>query len=215
MSQQGVWNYAAAALGLQPLTSVAPTSSAVAAHFSSIWDEELGVFLEDNLPKKARRKAKLELFSGVQLGPWTKAYIMPPDYISIVTVNELALETSGTAWDLYESDDGTKLYLRTNSDEAIINYVRRVPDVSILGPLMGKALGYQMALASVFRFKTSASAVILIQKQYEEIWLPKALAADGQESSALNRGESALMRARRFSSASVPDDPWFNWSQPA
>lgn len=145
-------------------------------------------FLRAYRPSCARKRATLQQNATLPAFEFAYAYDLPPDYLMLIAYNGGAPTVANLDPDFQGVPAGWVIeagQILTNDGEAFIRYIRDVPN-----PALWDSLFYQVLAATLSSKLISAVWKDITKSQMKlkeamDLWMPPAMAADGQGDSLI------------------------------
>ncbi len=174
-------NYALAEIGSETISSLEDPKTT-----ARLCKQHIFTAIKETLAycpwKSARAQADLAQLVDAPLFAWARAYQLPPDFLELVSFNEMTLDTCARLQYLYEIQGTTLL---TNEGAASIVYVKdltiNVGDVNSMPPLVTKACVLNLAAKLCYPLMQSGTLKETLEMKLERT-LRKAAAKDANGS---------------------------------
>lgn len=194
MGTLNVYNCAAIALGLPPLTAETdntPHARILRAKYPNYRRK----FLASHPWNGAKTTRALNKLAAEPVARWDAQYTLPSDYLRALTVNGFANEIDKEAkWEVEVRPDGLERILLSNETTIKLEYIRDV-NVAVLSAEAQDAMGLGLALQVAAFFHKTVPQIRQLRARADAA-LEEARGSDGQEQSPLIRADSSLLDAR-------------------
>lgn len=170
----GIVNDALAMVGEPRITSL-DEGSDTANTCRDLYEAQLEVMLRGNAWNFATKRARLARLADVPVFGYQYAYQLPTGWLRTISAHDNDAGYGALDYRM----EGRQLL--TNAEDVYLRYVGMVDDPNYMPPDFRKALSASIAELLAMQIKQSNTLAERISEQLRRGYLPKAMAADGQD----------------------------------